>query len=144
MKAREFEPWRVHLREFRIAKNLSNEKIAERTGTLSVDTVSNVFSGETHYPRVDTVQAILDAMECSWEDVFYDSGAVIGGKSVKELQQRFDIVSLDRDNLVIDLEREKQANKELSAQIVELQNQVKMLELTVTLKEEIITAYKSK
>ena len=143
MKTREFEPWRVHLREFRIAKNLSNEKIAERAD-MSVDTVSNVFSGETRYPRVDTMQAILDAMECSWEDVFFDSGAVIGGKSVKELQQRFDIVSLDRDNLVIDLDREKQLNKELTARVIDLENQVKMLELAVRLKDDIITAYKSK
>ena len=143
MKAREFEPWRVHLREFRLTKNLSNEKIAERA-EMSVDTVSNVFSGETRFPRVDTMQAILDAMECSWEDVFFDSGAVIGGKHVKELQQRFDIVSLDRDNLVIDLDKEKQLNKELTARVVDLENQVKMLELAVRLKDDIITAYKSK
>lgn len=131
------------MREIRAAKKLSNEKIADITG-MSVDTVANVFNGETRFPRVDTMQSILDALECSWDDIFTGSGAVIGGNAVKELQQRFDIVSIDRDNLVIDLEKEKEKNAELSALVVELQNKVKMLELTVELKDEVITAYKSK
>ena len=143
MKAREFEPWRVKLREIRAVKKLSNEKIAERTGILSADTVSNVFNGESRFPRVDTMQLIIDALECEWNDVFGKTETFIGGSSMKELQQRFDIVSIDRDNLVIDLEREKEKNAELSALVVELQNKVKMLELTVSLKDEVITAYKS-
>ena len=144
MKAKEFEPWRVKLREIRAAKKLTNEEIAERTGILSADTVSNVFSGESRFPRVDTMQLILDALECEWHDVFVKTDAFIGGSSVRELQQRFDIVSADRDSLVLDLSKEKEKSAELSARIVELENKVKMLELTVELKDEVITAYKSK
>ena len=144
MKAKEFEPWRVRLREFRAAKKLTNEKIAERTGILSADTVGNVFNGESRFPRLDTIQLILDALECDWHDVFGKTDAFIGGSSMKELQQRFDIVSKDRDDLIIILEEEKKKNTELSALVVELENKVKMLELTVQLKDEVITAYKSK
>lgn len=144
MKAKEFEPWRVKLREIRAAKNLTNEKIAARTGILSADTVGNVFNGESRFPRMDTIQCILDALECDWHDVFGKTDAFIGGSSMKELQQRFDIVSKDRDDLIIILEEEKIKNKELSALVVELENKVKMLELTVQLKDEVITAYKSK
>ena len=144
MKAREFEHWRVKLREIRAVKKLSNEKIAERTGILSADTVGNVFNGESRFPRMDTIQLILDALECEWHDVFGKTDAFIGGSSMKELQQRFDIVSKDRDDLIIILEDEKKKNAELSARIVELENKVKMLELTVELKDEVITAYKSK
>ena len=144
MKAKEFEPWRVKLREIRAAKNLTNEKIASLTGILSADTVGNVFNGESRFPRMDTIQLILDALECDWHDVFGKTDAFIGGSSMKELQQRFDIVSKDRDDLIIILEEEKKKNTELSARIVELENKVKMLELTVELKEEVITAYKSK
>ena len=144
MKAKEFEPWRVKLREFRAAKKLTNEKIAERTGTLSADTVGNVFSGESRYPRLDTMELIIDALECEWHDVFGKTDAFIGGSSVKELQQRFDIVSADRDSLVLDLSKEKEKSAELSAKIVELENKIKMLELTVSLKDEVIAAYKSK
>ena len=144
MKAKEFEPWRVKLREIRAAKKLTNEKIAERTGILSADTVSNVFSGESRYPRLDTVELIINALECEWHEVFGKTETFIGGSSMKELQQRFDIVSKDRDDLVILLKEEEKKNAELQAKIVELQNQVKMLELTVALKEEVITAYKSK
>lgn len=144
MKAKEFEPWRVKLRELRAAKNLTNEKIAARTGILSADTVGNVFNGESRFPRMDTIQLILDALECDWHDVFGKTDAFIGGSSMKELQQRFDIASKDRDDLIIILEEEKKKNTELSARIVELENKVKMLELTVELKDEVITAYKSK
>lgn len=143
MKAREFEPWRVKLREIRAVKKLSNEKIAERTGILSADTVGNVFNGESRFPRMDTIQLILDALECEWHDVFGKTDAFIGGSSMKELQQRFDIVSKDRDDLVILLKEEEKKNAELQAKIVELENKVKMLELTVKLKEEVILAYKS-
>lgn len=144
MKAKEFEPWRVKLREIRAAKKLTNEKIAERTGVLSADTVSNVFSGESRFPRVDTMQLIIDALECEWHDVFGKTDAFIGGSSVRELQQRFDIVSADRDSLVLDLSKEKEKSAELSAKIVELENEIKMLELKVSLKDEVIAAYKSK
>ena len=144
MKAKEFEPWRVKLREIRAAKNLTNEKIAARTGILSADTVGNVFNGESRFPRMDTIQLILDALGVEWHDVFGKTDAFIGGSSMKELQQRFDIVSKDRDDLIIILEDEKKKNAELSARIVELENKVKMLELTVELKDEVITAYKSK
>lgn len=144
MKAKEFEPWRVRLREFRAAKKLTNEKIAERTGTLSADTVGNVFSGESRYPRLDTMELIIDALECEWHEVFGKTDTFIGGSSMKELQQRFDIVSKDRDDLVILLKEEEKKNTELSARIVELENKVKMLELTVDLKDEVIAAYKSK
>lgn len=144
MKAKEFEPWRVKLREIRAAKKLTNETIAERTGILSADTVSNVFSGESRCPRVDTIQLIIDALECEWHDVFGKTDAFIGGSSVRELQQRFDIVSADRDSLVLDLSKEKEKSAELSAKIVELENEIKMLELKVSLKDEVIAAYKSK
>lgn len=144
MKTKEFEPWRVKLRELRAVSKLSNEKIAEKTGILSADTVGNVFNGESRFPRMDTIQLILDALECDWHDVFGKTDTFIGGSSMKELQQRFDIVSKDRDDLIIILEEEKRKNTELSARIVELENKVKMLELTVELKEEVITAYKSK
>lgn len=144
MKAKEFEPWRVKLRELRAAKNLTNEKIAALTGILSADTVGNVFNGESRFPRMDTIQLILDALDCEWHDVFDKTDAFIGGSSMKELQQRFDIVSKDRDDLIIILEEEKKKNTELSAKIVELENEIKMLELTVSLKDEVIAAYKSK
>lgn len=144
MKAKEFEPWRVKLREIRAAKNLTNEKIASLTGILSADTVGNVFNGESRFPRMDTIQLILDALGVEWHDVFGKTDAFIGGSSMKELQQRFDIVSKDRDDLVILLKEEEKKNTELSARIVELENKVKMLELTVGLKDEVIAAYKSK
>lgn len=144
MKAKEFEPWRVKLRELRAVSKLSNEKIAEKTGILSADTVGNLFNGETRSPKVETVQAVLDVFGVEWHDVFGKTDAFIGGSSMKELQQRFDIVSKDRDDLIIILEEEKKKNTELSARIVELENKVKMLELTVELKDEVITAYKSK
>ena len=144
MKAKEFEPWRVKLREIRAAKNLTNEKIASLTGILSADTVGNVFNGESRFPRMDTIQLILDALGVEWHDVFGKTDAFIGGSSMKELQQRFDIVSKDRDDLIIILEEGKRKNTELSALVVELENKVKMLELTVDLKDEVIAAYKSK
>jgi hypothetical protein len=93
---------------------------------------------------MDTIQLILDALDCDWHDVFGKTDAFIGGSSMKELQQRFDIVSKDRDDLIIILEEEKKKSTELTARIVELENKVKMLELTVQLKDEVITAYKSK
>lgn len=144
MKTKEFEPWRVKLRELRAVSKLSNEKIAEKTGILSADTVGNVFNGESRFPRMDTIQLILDALGVEWHDVFGKTDAFIGGSSMKELQQRFDIVSKDRDDLIIILEEEKKKNTELSSLVVELENKVKMLELTVELKDEVITAYKSK
>lgn len=144
MKTKEFEPWRVKLRELRAVSKLSNEKIAEKTGILSADTVGNVFNGESRYPRLDTMELIINALECEWHDVFGKTETFIGGSSMRELQQRFDIVSKDRDDLIIILEEEKKKNTELSALVVELENKVKMLELTVELKDEVITAYKSK
>ena len=90
------------------------------------------------------MELIINALECEWHEVFGKTETFIGGSSMKELQQRFDIVSKDRDDLIIILEEEKKKNTELSALVVELENKVKMLELTVQLKDEVITAYKSK
>lgn len=142
MKQRDFEPWRVRLRELRLLKNLSYEKIAELAGA-SEDTVCNVFSGDTRYPRIDTMESILGALECTWDDVFMGSDAVICSKAVRELQQKYDAACLERDDLAAEVLDLKEKNTEMLLQVTKLTSEIEKLQMQVAHKDELIEVYKS-
>lgn len=61
----DLELWKARKKELR----LTLDDIADRTG-ISISTIKDIFRGATYAPRVDTVQAIENALELSDKSIY--------------------------------------------------------------------------
>lgn len=120
--------WRDNLKELKKRTGMTTKAIAVRAN-LPEKTIENILDGTVKNPRIDTIRQIISALGGSLDDVFAESGAVIGDTKLAKLQE-------ERDNLAIDLATERAEN-------AKLRTEVQMLQLKLEHKEEII-AHKDK
>ena len=120
--------WLDNLKELKKRTGMTTKAIAMRAN-LPDKTIENILDGTVKNPRIDTIRQIISALGGSLDDVFAESGAVIGDTKLAKLQE-------ERDNLAIDLATERAEN-------AKLRTEVQMLQLKLEHKEEII-AHKEK
>ena len=101
--------WQDRLNEKRKELGYSVKYVAQGVGKPE-RTVSRIFSGETPSPYVDTIKPIADFLDISLDEVFADSGAVVGGK-------KYAVLHAENENLTAEIER---LNSELALVNVEL------------------------
>ena len=94
----EEEIWRNNLRNTKVRKNLHTTDIAAKAA-LSEKTVARVFSGESKSPGVDIVRRIINAMGCSWGEIFAESAAVITTLDVECLYEQIKQLSNEIDEM---------------------------------------------
>lgn len=104
-------------------------------------TVSRIFSGETRTPYIDTIKPIADFLDISLDELFADSGMVVGGK-------KYIILHEENEKLTAEIER---LNSELALVNVDLAVQKDkvavltaendILRLKLEHKEEIISLH---
>ena len=78
--------WLQNLKELKRRTGLSSKQIADKEN-LPERTVSRIFSGDTDNPGVDTIRRIIHALGGSWDEIFAESGAVIGSQDLVTLQK---------------------------------------------------------
>lgn len=125
--------WLDKLKELKKASNLSSKQIAEQTN-LPERTVSRIFSGDTEDPRADTLRRIVGVLGGSLDDLFAESGAVIGGKNLSALQEEVD--RLNAEMAILNAENAVQKD-----QICALNSENALLRLELKYKEEIIAIH---
>ena len=123
----------------------TNEYIHTKTG-VSERTIARIFS-KTHKEHkrgcsVDTLRPILNLLGLSFEDIFDDAKIFIGGHAytemqdkIRALQERLDIVIAERDFANAD-------NVILKNEITTLTAEIKLLNMQLSYKDEIIALYK--
>lgn len=79
------EQWRINLIALWKRTGMSAKQIAEKED-LCEKSVSRVFSGESKNPGADLVRKIIHALGGTWNEIFAESGAVIGDKDLAALQ----------------------------------------------------------
>lgn len=89
--------YRNRLEEVRKEKNISNKKWAEESG-VSVDTITRIIhpeNPEKDSPRVNTLEVLCKALGIEIWELFYT-----GEKSFVFLQAEFDLIKVERDDLI--------------------------------------------
>lgn len=81
--------WLENLRELKVKTGMTNKQIAEKE-QLVERTVARIFSGETDCPRADLLHKIARAMGGSLDAILADTGAVVVGPDLAELQAEVD------------------------------------------------------
>ena len=107
--------------------------IAEAVG-VTERTISRLFQGETDRPFVDIILGVADFLGVSAAEIFADTKAVIGSKSVVELQKEIEVVTAERDLI----SAENTINKE---KISVLTAENDLLKLQLAHKEELLALH---
>ncbi len=99
------EQWLINLDERRIKANLSINDVAEKAN-VSEKSTRRIFTGEGKNPGVEPTRRIIRAMGCTINEIFEESGAVIGGQDLVALQAKADeltaeLVLLQAENSVL-------------------------------------------
>lgn len=115
--------WLDNVKELKKRTGMKNKEIAAKAN-LSEKTVENFFAGVSKSPSMDTAIKIIHALGGSLDEIFAETGAVIGNKKLEALQE-------ERDNLVIDLAGERAEN-------AKLRTEIQILTLKLEHKDEIL------
>ena len=115
--------WLDNVKELKKRTGMKNKEIAAK-GNLSEKTVENFFAGVSKRPSMDTAIKIIRALGGSLDEIFAETGAVIGNKKLEALQE-------ERDNLAIDLATERAEN-------AKLRTEIQILTLKLEHKDEIL------
>lgn len=108
--------WLENLRKLR--GNVPYAAIAK--GTAQPErTVIRIFSGETKYPTISTIIPIVNFLGGSLDEVFSDTTAVVGGKTLAVMQEKVDLVTAENADLKVRLETLSAENKTLTTQLFE-------------------------
>lgn len=134
------EPWLVNLIELKNKTDISLKQIAEAEN-LAEKSVSNVFFGKSKNPGVDLIRRIIHALGGTWSEIFGESGAVIGGQGLTELQEAVDRLKADLATASAELAILKTTNAALTAENDFLRSKIEHKDEIIAHKEKIISLY---
>ena len=127
------EQWLINLNEYRIRIDMSVKEVAERS-MVSEKQVHRIFSGESKNPGVEPMRKIIRAMGATINEIFEESGAVIGGQDLVTLQSKVD--QLDAENTLLRAE-----NNILKAKADSLSAENDLLRLKLEHKDELLALH---
>ena len=132
--------YREILKEAQERLGYSYKHIAEESKT-SEKTVTRLFSGSTKAPPIDTVYRIASVLDLSLDDLFAESGSVVGGKHYIDLQEENEALTKDVEKLNTELALVSAENAILKDKVVTLSAENELLRLKIEHKEEIIALH---
>ena len=131
--------WSERLKEIKKTKNIHTKQIAEMA-QLSERTVANVFAGKDGI-CLDSLIRVLNAMDVSFEEVFAESKATIGGSSFTELQLQLSTVTAEKETITAAHDLLIKQNEILETKITSLNAEIELLKLQLKHKEELIAVH---
>lgn len=132
--------WQDRLNERRKELGYSVKYIAQEV-KMPERTVSRIFSHETQSPYVDTLKPIADFLDISLDELFADSGTVVGGKKYAVLNEENEKLAAENERLNSELALSTTENAVLKDKIVVLTAENDILRLKLEHKEEIIAIH---
>ena len=130
------EPWLVNLIELKNKSEKSFKQIATEEN-LSEKSVSNVFLGKAKSPGVDLICKIIHALGGHRNDIFAESGAVIGGQDLLTLQTEVNRLTEEVTLLASNLNIATLENNVLKDKVSALENENKLLCLKLEYEEKL-------
>jgi transcriptional regulator with XRE-family HTH domain len=132
--------WLENLKELKKKAGITTKAIAEQTN-LPEKTIIRIFQGDTHDPRVDTIRRVVSVLGGSLDDLFAESGAVIGDRKLLALQEERDAIKAELATATAELAIAKNSNAALKAENDLLQLKLMHKEEIIAHKEKIIALY---
>lgn len=132
------DQWLINLIELKnrhpdisVAKISESEDLAEKS-------ITNVFNGKSKRPSVDLIYKIIRALGGTLNEIFGESGAVIGGQDVIALQSEVDRLKVENTALIAERDELIADNAVLKNRVEEYRNKLDAL------KDELLDLYKRK
>lgn len=94
--------WLDNVKELKKKTGMTAKVIAAKSN-LPDKTVENILSGAVKNPRIDTIRVIVTALGGSLDEIFTESGAVIGDQKLSSLQSENAALSATIDALRAEL-----------------------------------------
>lgn len=132
--------WLDNLKELKTKTMMTTKQIAEKAN-LPEKTVIRILQGTTSDPRVDTVRRIVAAMGGSLDDIFAESGAIIGDQKLANLQEELYQVTVELSGANSELSIIKNTNAALMAENELLRQKLDHKDELLAHKEKIISLY---
>lgn len=124
---------------------LSNKDIEKATGA-SERTVARIFSTtEKDYKRgcsVDTLRPIINFLGLTFEEVFDDTKAFLGGTTLAEMQKKVNELTDIKATLEAERDAILSENNLLKDEVKTLNARVEILTMQLSYKDEIIALHK--
>lgn len=122
--------WLDRLKELKSKKNISYSTIAKITN-IPERSIIRVFQGDTLNPTIDTVRRIANALDGSLDDIFAEGTVVVGGQTLKQLQEE-NAALCEKNNAM------QEDNKALNVRVNELINENNTLREKIEHKDQLL------
>ena len=128
--------WKDNIIALRQKAGKTNKQIEKGTG-INERTVARIFSKKTEDCKrghsMDNIVSIVNFLGGSLDEVFEDTGAIVGGRNYIEMQEKINALITERDTAI-------EENISLKTQITALTHE--LLHTQISHKDEIISLYK--
>ena len=101
---------------------------------LPYDTVKRVISGQTANPTLDTLDRLCGAFGCTLGDILAGTRAVVGDKTLAEVQEALNDMTVQRDLLLRERDELKEKNSTL-------EKEVELLKMQLVHKDELLATH---
>lgn len=125
--------WLDNLIELKKKAGKSCKQIADGT-FMPERTVTRIFHGETDNPSITTLIPIINFLGGSFDEIFTDTKAIIGDKTLATLQADVDVIMAERDALVAE-------NKILSDKAAVQAKEIELLNLKLMYTEKLLATH---
>ena len=132
--------WHNRLNERRKELGYSVKYVAQGVN-MPERTVSRIFSGETASPYIDTIKPIADFLDIPLDELFTDSGTVVGGKKYAVLHDEVDKLNAEVERLNSELAILTAENNVQKDKIVILTNENDILRLKLEHKDQLLSLH---
>ena len=97
-------------------------------------TISRIFHGETDSPTITTIIPIINFLGGSFDEIFADTKAIIGDKTLATLQADIEVITAERDSIVAE-------NKILADKVAVQTKEIELLNLKLTYTEALLATH---
>ena len=125
--------WLENLIELKKKAGMSSKQIAEGT-FMPERTVSRIFHKETDNPSITTLIPIINFLGGSFDEIFADTKAIVGDKTLTVLQANVEAVTAERDLAIAE-------NAILRDKVSALTAEIDLLKLQLMHKEELLALH---
>ena len=132
--------WLEKLKELKKQSGMSSKDIADKSN-IPEKTVKRIFSGETDNPYADTLYHIVNILGGSLDDIFADSKAIVGTRSLATLQDAMKVLEADLEEKNKHIDRLLEERSMIVAENTLLRQRLQDKEEIITLQREIVREY---
>ena len=125
--------WLDNLKDLKKKSGMSSKQIAEGT-LLPERTVTRIFTGETDSPTITTLIPIIKFLGGSFDEIFADTKAIVGDKSLAVLQSDLESITAERALLITD-------NKMLNEKVAVQTKEIELLTLKLMYTEKLLATH---